>query len=144
MAVSRTIAKTLTVILVLQIQADGIALTAIGSPSQTSSDTYDINSKFDNIEAAASDEFDTGAPLVDRYFDKSILMLDEAIDNVAELYKSASLRRQRTHAGKVTRKTHRANLRKRYNGWLVRPRMFRSDLGKRSIRTPRERAEWLR
>ena len=113
----------MAIISILQISADHVV---VGRPLLTSSET-------DHIRDVTRDKRCTGLSF-DKNFCRPRLMLDETIDILKKLFRVAR-RRQRKNTHKDMSAIVRTAEEKRHSGWLIRPRMFRSDLGKRSIRT---------
>ena len=113
----------MAIISTLQISADHMA---VGSPLLTSRKTgHTID--------VTRDKPCTGVSF-DKNFCRPSLMLDETIDILKKLFRVAR-RRQRKTTHKDISAVVRTAEEKRHSGWFVRPRKFRSDLGKRSIRT---------
>ena len=138
MAVLWTVAKMPTLVYMLLALSDVMAYTTTGrtslAPSETKEETSTSVYTKDVVNGERSTEviFDeqTGTPEVRLNEDSRVLL---------ELFRTFV--RTSLSSG-IVRKTPKAihmNLRKRYNGWFVKSRMFRSDLGKRSIRTSSER-----
>ena len=130
MAALWTAAKMLMMIAVLQASADESVHSTVGRPSQAPNETHTENSTTDysGFGDVTSDEDNTNVTFVDN-FGKQELMLNENIDMLVMLIQA--LRRD---TSKDTPEIVHTNKQKRYSGWFKRPRIFRSNLGKRSIR----------
>ena len=129
--------KMLAIISALQILAYN---TATGHPLLPSSETYGDISTSDHTRDMARDKPCTGVSFAKNLCSPS-LMLDETIDILKKLFRIIHRRQQKTTT-KHTSAVVRTRKEKRYSSWFARPRIFRSDLGKRSIRTSSDRS-WL-
>ena len=114
----------MAIISILQTSADHVA---VGRPLLTSSET-------DHIRDVTRDKRCTGVSF-DKNFCRPRLMLDESIDILKKLFRVARRRQRKTTHKDMSAIVRTAEQKKRHSSWLIRPRMFRSDLGKRSIRT---------
>ena len=119
-------AKMLAIISALQISA-------AARPLATSSETNGDISSSDHTIDVTRDKRCTGLSF-DKNFCRPRLMRDETIDILKKLFRVVR-RRQRKPTHKDMSAIVRTAEEKRHSSWLIRPRMFRSDLGKRSIRT---------
>ena len=134
MAVLWTAAKMPILVHMLLALSGVIAYTTTGratlAPSEmtqetsTSVYTNDVVNGERNTEVLFGEQ--TGGPEV---------MLNEKSDGLTKFF-HALVRKIAPLTSDIARKTPRPvdiNIRKRYNGWLLRSRIFRSDLGKRNI-----------
>ena len=125
MAALWTAAKMLMMIAVLQASADESVHSTVRRPSQAPSETSMTD--YNGFGDVTSSDDTTKLTFVDN-FGKQELMLNKTIDMLVML-----LQGLRRDTGKDTSEIGRTNKQKRYSGWFKRPRIFRSDLGKRSI-----------
>ena len=130
-------AKMLAIISALQMSAVN---TAAGRPLTTSSETNGDISSSDHTIDMNRDKRCTGVSF-DKNFCRPSLMLDEKIDVLKKLFRVARGRQRKTTHKDISAVVRTA-VEKRHSGWFVRPRKFRSDLGKRSIRTLNDHT-WL-
>ena len=105
-----------------------LAPTATTEETPTSVYVNDVDNEERSTEVFYGEQ--TGGPEVRLTEDSRVLV---------ELFRAFVRKSLTSDIGRKTPKTVHTGLRKRHNGWLVRSRMFRSDLGKRSIRTSSER-----
>ena len=128
MAALWTAALMLVVMVVLRTLADDSAHSTVGRPTQSPSETYAETSTTDYTGYVTSDGHNTNVAFIG----------NSGNDNkLVKLFRAAlrKLDPLKTDTGKNTATNARTNQGNRVNGWFVRPRIFRSNLSKRSIRT---------
>ena len=129
--------KMLAIISALQILTNS---KATGYPLLTPSETNGDIATSDHTRDTARDKRCTGMSF-DKIFCRPSLQLDATIDILKTLFRVIHRRQQKTTT-KDTFAIVRTHKEKRYSSWFARPRIFRSDLGKRSIRTSSDHS-WL-
>ena len=134
MAVLWTVVKMPILVYMLLALSDVMAYTTTGRTSLAPSDTKEETSTSVYTKDVVNGERSTelifgeqpGTPEVRLNEDSRVLL---------ELFRAFVRKSLTSDIVRKTPKTVYTGLRKRHNGWFVRSRMFRSDLGKRSIRT---------
>ena len=131
MAVLWTAALTLVVIVVLRTSADDSAHSTVGRPTQSPSETYAETATTDYNGDVTSDGHNTKVSFTVNSGNDE-LRSNEDFNELVKLFRAAlrKLVQLRTDTGKNTVTNTRTNQGNRLNGWFVRPRFFRSDLGK--------------
>ena len=138
MAVLWTVAKMPILVYMLLALSDVIAYTTTGRTSLAPSETTEKISASVYTNDVVNDERSTEL-FVGEQTGIPEVMLNEHRRVFAELFRAFVRNSLTSDIVRKTPKTVHTGLKNRYNGWFARPRKFRSDLGKRSIRTSSER-----